>query len=150
MATIRQNIRGGARLGAGRPKLGSIRKLSIRLPEEQWEEIDQACSSGQRSQAEVIAELVHQSLTSSKGDAIQTVREDPEAKLNRFKDRYENIVEWSRTSDERKAQLLALLMTEMEKAFKIPLMNNESYNKANPEIINLYRTISAARSTLFD
>lgn len=37
------------------------------------------------------------------------------------------------------------LMDYMEKYFKIPMMNNEEYNKKNPHIIQLYREISVAR-----
>lgn len=39
--------RGGARPGAGRPRTGTPRKVSITLPDEEWERIDQLISSGQ-------------------------------------------------------------------------------------------------------
>lgn len=40
---------------------------------------------------------------------------------------------------------LAALMTGMEKQFNIPIMRDDEYNKANPNIIELYRDISSAR-----
>lgn len=37
---------GGAREGAGRPKMGESRPLRINLPEEAWKEIDEQIASG--------------------------------------------------------------------------------------------------------
>lgn len=42
-------------------------------------------------------------------------------------------------------EALAGLMTEMERTFNIPSINNEAYNKNNKEIIALYRDISNSR-----
>ncbi|MFF5993537.1 hypothetical protein AAGS61_02130 [Lysinibacillus sp. KU-BSD001] len=41
---------------------------------------------------------------------------------------------------------LSSLMDAMQQRFRIPLLNNEAYNKANPEVINLFREISYARN----
>lgn len=38
------------------------------------------------------------------------------------------------------------LMNEMEGTFKIPMLNDEDYNKDNPEVIQLYREISHSRN----
>lgn len=40
---------------------------------------------------------------------------------------------------------LANLMTDMEVAYDIPILNNENFNKKNPFVISMYRTISEAR-----
>lgn len=37
------------------------------------------------------------------------------------------------------------LMTELEQAYSIPLLNNEVFNSENEEVIKLYRRISSAR-----
>lgn len=48
----------------------------------------------------------------------------------------------------QKALSLALLMTDMEDHYKIPALNDDEYNKANPEVISLYRKIADARNSL--
>lgn len=48
----------------------------------------------------------------------------------------------SDTKDER----LAILMTDMERLYNIPALNNEEFNKENPFVIAMYRTVSEARS----
>lgn len=48
----------------------------------------------------------------------------------------------------RRDEQLARLMTEMERRFNIPILNDELYNWENPDIINLYRKISEARTTI--
>ena len=40
---------------------------------------------------------------------------------------------------------LAALMTGMEKQYNIPIMRDDEYNKANPNIMKLYKDISNAR-----
>lgn len=41
---------------------------------------------------------------------------------------------------------LPKLMTELEKAYSIPALNNMAFNRDNEEVIRLYRMISSARS----
>ncbi|MCB8818657.1 hypothetical protein [Desulfosporosinus shakirovi] len=40
---------------------------------------------------------------------------------------------------------LPRLITEMEQAYSIPILNNEAFNQDNEEVIQLYRKISQAR-----
>ncbi|WP_330948872.1 hypothetical protein [Virgibacillus sp. MG-45] len=41
---------------------------------------------------------------------------------------------------------LVILMEDMECAYNIPLVRNEVYEHNNPEVMNLYRKVSMARS----
>lgn len=52
--------------------------------------------------------------------------------LNRFKELYKQGNKSNR----------GLYMTEMEMTFNIPLLNNEDFNKNNPEVIELYRAFA--------
>lgn len=40
--SVEYKVRGGQREGAGRPSLGTTKKVSITLPDEIWEKIDEA------------------------------------------------------------------------------------------------------------
>jgi hypothetical protein len=37
------------------------------------------------------------------------------------------------------------IMTDMEQKFKIPALNDPEFNRQNPEVISLYRTIAGSR-----
>lgn len=65
-----------------------------------------------------------------------------ECSLDRFKRIYDNV---SALKEPIRTKKLVQLMNAMESFYKIPMMNNEEYNKNNPHIIQLYREISAAR-----
>lgn len=41
---------------------------------------------------------------------------------------------------------IAELMSDLEKAYHIPMLNDENFNKRNPFVIQLYRTASELRS----
>ena len=41
---------------------------------------------------------------------------------------------------------LTKLMNEMEEIFKIPMINDEMFNKANSEVIKLYREVADSRN----
>lgn len=45
----------------------------------------------------------------------------------------------------QKNEALAVLMTDIEKAFNIPMINDENWNSKNKDIVELYREISEAR-----
>ena len=45
-----------------------------------------------------------------------------------------------------KDKRLAQLMTDLEQAYNIPILNNEDYNRENPFVVQLYRAVSEARS----
>lgn len=44
-----------------------------------------------------------------------------------------------------RSRFLANIMTEMEWRLKIPMQRNDEFNAANPEMMELYRRVSAAR-----
>ena len=46
----------------------------------------------------------------------------------------------------RKGILLAGLMTEMEKQFKIPTIRNEEWERENMKVIAMYRKLSITRT----
>lgn len=41
---------------------------------------------------------------------------------------------------------LANLMSDLETVYGIPMLNNKNYNEENPNVMQLYRTVSAERS----
>jgi len=45
-----------------------------------------------------------------------------------------------------KDKRLAQLMTDLEHAYSIPILNNEEYNRKNPFVVSLYRAVSEARN----
>ncbi|MBL5772724.1 hypothetical protein [Heyndrickxia sporothermodurans] len=67
--------------------------------------------------------------------------------LKEINQEYENIMH-SNHSDDKKAQLLAQLMTQMERQFSIPMLKNQEWENQNRKVIALYRKIS--RSRIFD
>jgi hypothetical protein len=64
------------------------------------------------------------------------------AKINR---KYEEILH-SQMSDEQKNLALAKLMTQMEREFEIPALENDDYEKKNKAVMALYRKISMSRN----
>ena len=71
-----------------------------------------------------------------------------EAELKIFRDRFDHIVNLPDDIADQyhKDVSLAALMQDMEQVFKIPMMRNEEYEKEHPELMQLYRTVSEARS----
>lgn len=41
---------------------------------------------------------------------------------------------------------LAQLMTDLERAYSIPALNDEEYNRKNPFVIQLYKAVAEARN----
>lgn len=65
-----------------------------------------------------------------------------ECSFDKFVRVYENV----RTLKEPiRTEYLVKLMNDMEVYFKIPMLNNEEYNKKYPHVIHLYRAVSATR-----
>ena len=62
--------------------------------------------------------------------------------VDRFERIYENI---NMLEEPNRTFRLSKLMSEMEKEFNIPTINNEQFNRDNIEIMELYWTISYAR-----
>ena len=45
-----------------------------------------------------------------------------------------------------KDKRLANLMTDLEQAYSIPILNDEDYNRENPFVVQLYRAVAEARN----
>lgn len=65
--------------------------------------------------------------------------------LRKYEEQYEQILH-SATTDNRKGILFGRLMTEMENAFHIPMLKDEAWDEAHPEVIALYRKVSNSRN----
>jgi hypothetical protein len=52
----------------------------------------------------------------------------------------------SSLSNEMKDRRLSALMTDMEVTYNIPMFRNEEFEKRNPFVMQMYRTVSEARS----
>ncbi|BFH18311.1 hypothetical protein J6TS7_32350 [Paenibacillus dendritiformis] len=61
---------------------------------------------------------------------------------------FETILQTYNLTDEEHDLKLSAIMTQMEKQFGVPFLNNDHYNKSFPECIALYKSISNARVTL--
>ena len=57
-----------------------------------------------------------------------------------FETKYEEIMR--DPSVRQRESRLGELMTEMEGVFKIPMLKNTAWEKENPQVIELYRTVS--------
>ncbi|MEK4181754.1 hypothetical protein NSQ61_20135 [Aeribacillus sp. FSL K6-1121] len=61
-----------------------------------------------------------------------------------FTKRFKNILS-SKTPQSIKDARLANLMSDLERAYNIPMLRNENFEKQNPFVMQLYRTVSEAR-----
>ena len=61
-----------------------------------------------------------------------------------FESRYEEIMR--DPSVRQRESRLGELMTEMEGVFKIPMLKNTTWEKENPQVIELYRKVSDSRN----
>lgn len=61
-----------------------------------------------------------------------------------FETKYEEIMR--DPSVPQRESRLGELMTEMEGVFKIPMLKNTTWEKENPEVIELYRKVSDSRN----
>ena len=61
-----------------------------------------------------------------------------------FETKYEEIMR--DPSVRQRESRLGELMTEMEGVFKIPLLKNTTWEKENPQVIELYRKVSDSRN----
>lgn len=59
--------------------------------------------------------------------------------------RFNNIVDSNAPKVVKDARL-ANLMSDLERAYNIPMLRNENFEKQNPFIMQLYRTVSEARA----
>lgn len=64
--------------------------------------------------------------------------------LKAINQEYESILH-SNYSDDKKAQLLAELMTKMESLFSIPMLKSQEWENKNKKVIAMYRKISRSR-----
>ena len=61
-----------------------------------------------------------------------------------FESRYEEIMR--DPSVRQRENRLGELMTEMEGVFKIPMLKNTTWEKENPQVVELYRKVSDSRN----
>ncbi|SET48751.1 hypothetical protein SAMN05421676_10573 [Salinibacillus kushneri] len=64
--------------------------------------------------------------------------------LGWFNHEYEKVLHSGLSNNEKDKQY-SDLMTEMEHAFKIPMLGNQEWEKENRKVIALYRKISKSR-----
>lgn len=59
--------------------------------------------------------------------------------VNMNKETYNKTLElYKKFYEDGNKQFRGMYMSDMERLFNIPLLNNEEYNKANPEVMELY------------
>lgn len=63
--------------------------------------------------------------------------------LERFHDRFTQILE---IAEPIRTNRLRNLMSDLEQAYDIPMLNNEAFNTCNPRVMDLYRAASRARN----
>lgn len=64
-------------------------------------------------------------------------------RLEKYRKQYDRIMELK--DNEETTDRLSILMTKMEKEFKVPALNDEEWNQNHKEVIELYRKISDTR-----
>jgi hypothetical protein len=62
-----------------------------------------------------------------------------------FTKRFKNILS-SKTPQNIKDARLANLLSDLERAYNIPVLRNIEFEKENPFVMQLYRTVSEARN----
>lgn len=65
--------------------------------------------------------------------------------LKALNDRYEDILH-SNLTDDQKAVKFGLLMSELERIYRIPMIRNAEWEQENKSVIALYRKISMSRN----
>lgn len=65
--------------------------------------------------------------------------------LREFEKEFQDILKREDLEQERKDIQLSGLMTEMEREFKIPLLQEDEFERENKDVIGLYRKISMSR-----
>ena len=61
-----------------------------------------------------------------------------------YSNRFNEIIN-SRSSDDIKDQRLANLMSDLEKAYRIPFLRDEEFEARHPRLMAFYRSVSYAR-----
>ncbi len=61
-----------------------------------------------------------------------------------YSNRFNEIIN-SNSSEEIKDQRLANLMSDLEKAYRIPFLRDEDFEKKHPRLMAFYRSVSYAR-----
>lgn len=64
--------------------------------------------------------------------------------LEKIKNKYNEIMNCSFSTQQKNVQL-SELMTFMENVYKIPMLNDDEFNKKYEDVMNLYTTISNSR-----
>jgi len=63
--------------------------------------------------------------------------------LNYYQDQFAMVNKYK--NSEIRDKQLEILMTNIGYEFNVPLLNDETYNKSNPNVIKLYRKVISAR-----
>lgn len=63
--------------------------------------------------------------------------------MRKWTERFNQILGGAQTLKDKR---LAQLMTDLEQAYSIPILNDEEWNKRNPFVYQLYRAVSEART----
>ena len=63
-----------------------------------------------------------------------------------LKSYHEEFYRANELSEPRRTRVLSEIMTDMERAFRIPMLNSEQYNQTNSDVLALYKEISLART----
>jgi hypothetical protein len=82
----------------------------------------------------------------SKGLSVNDIVKEGEnnMSLELYKKRYEDII-YSDLTDRQKDLKLEEVMTDMEGAFSIPIIKDESWNEENKDVIELFQKVSNGR-----
>lgn len=77
-----------------------------------------------------------------------TVSQMTTGEMHQFTKRFQHIINLPEdiADQHHKNVSLAALMDDLEKMYHIPMQRNEDYEKEHPELMQFYRTVSAARS----
>lgn len=63
--------------------------------------------------------------------------------MRQWTERFNQILGGAQTLKDKR---LANLMTDLEQAYDIPILNDEEYSRKNPFVVQLYRAVSEARN----
>ncbi|TFJ92172.1 hypothetical protein [Lentibacillus salicampi] len=63
--------------------------------------------------------------------------------LQQFQNRYFDILQ---SNEPMRTNRLVNLMTDMEQVYEIPILKRAEFERANPEVMHLYRLVSKSRN----
>lgn len=89
----------------------------------------------------------HKADNETLGAYVRAMNEMVESLLKRYEldqhgEAFQNIMQ---LDEPLRTQQLSKLMDTLQRLYQIPLLNNLEFNEKHPELMNLYRAVSAAR-----